>query len=82
MTLNLLSAADESLMILPSLTERSVFENSTFFFSCKSDAENVQRIMWTGPEGQQITEYQGRSGNDGVYGEGLNAYEKMLVCKV
>lgn len=52
--------AKEDLMILPSVSQRSVFQGSNFFFSCKSEADNVQRIMWTGPEGKQITDYQGR----------------------
>ncbi|KAK8744518.1 hypothetical protein OTU49_000847, partial [Cherax quadricarinatus] len=49
----------QSLFITPSGGEQSVFQGDSFFVSCSSSATNVQRVMWTGPEGQQITDYKG-----------------------
>ncbi|XP_068216651.1 neural cell adhesion molecule 1-like [Palaemon carinicauda] len=47
------------LVITPSRKEHSVYQGEKFFVSCSSNATNVQRVMWTGPEGQQITDYTG-----------------------
>nr|XP_027225635.1 neural cell adhesion molecule 1-like isoform X3 [Penaeus vannamei] len=49
----------ESLVIKPQGKVQTVFKGESFFVSCSSDADNVQRVMWTGPEGQQITDYRG-----------------------
>ncbi|XP_063593163.1 neural cell adhesion molecule 1-like [Penaeus indicus] len=49
----------ESLVIKPQGKIQTVFKSDSFFVSCSSDADNVQRVMWTGPEGQQITDYRG-----------------------
>ncbi|XP_042875130.1 neural cell adhesion molecule 1-like isoform X2 [Penaeus japonicus] len=63
----------ENLVIKPQGKIQTVFKGESFFVSCSSDADNVQRVMWTGPEGQQITDYRGRihvedgrSGHKGV----------------
>lgn len=58
--LGLLSVtADDSLVIMPSPKQQSVFEGESLFVSCSSQGNNVQRILWTGPEGNQITDYKG-----------------------
>ncbi|KAK7071284.1 hypothetical protein SK128_000162, partial [Halocaridina rubra] len=61
------------LVITPSGAEQTVYQGDSFFVQCSSDATNVLRVMWTGPEGQQITNYtgriyveDGRSGHRGV----------------
>lgn len=52
-------AAEDSLVILPAADQRSAFEGGDLLVSCFSNASNVQRITWLGPEGKQITDYQG-----------------------
>nr|XP_045615517.1 neural cell adhesion molecule 2-like isoform X2 [Procambarus clarkii] len=50
----------QNLVIMPLGDVQLVFQGGSFFVSCYSNATNVQRVMWTGPEGQQITNYKGR----------------------
>ncbi|XP_045118413.1 neural cell adhesion molecule 1-like isoform X4 [Portunus trituberculatus] len=51
--------SDDSLLIMPTVQQQSVFEGASLFVSCSSKGNNVQRILWTGPEGNQITDYKG-----------------------
>ncbi|KAK3856467.1 hypothetical protein Pcinc_037217 [Petrolisthes cinctipes] len=44
---------------MPSHKQQSVFQGDSFYVSCSSTSDSVSRLMWTGPEGQQITNYKG-----------------------
>ncbi|KAL7647441.1 UNVERIFIED_CONTAM: hypothetical protein RMT77_001037 [Armadillidium vulgare] len=53
------STSAESLLTLsPSETTPMKFVGDGFFVACESKGKNVQRVMWTGPDGNPITTYR------------------------
>ncbi|RXG69452.1 hypothetical protein Avbf_14186 [Armadillidium vulgare] len=59
------------------------FVGDGFFVACESKGKNVQRVMWTGPDGNPITTYRARIHiEDGSSGHrGVDIFFRNITMK-
>ena len=49
-----------NVLITPGGKDQPVYVGGNFVASCTTDGTAIQRVMWTGPDNDQITDYRAR----------------------